>query len=100
MYDKYVAAAKDANTTGDRVAFEHNMQYADHFIRILNERFSQERPDSNNMPQQSAVPPAGEASASGSETSEQQESESSQIGNDQCAQSAAKTRRLKQQPIA
>jgi hypothetical protein len=39
MYDRYVAAAKDANSSGDKVLYEYNMQYAEHYIRIINEKF-------------------------------------------------------------
>lgn len=55
MYDRYVSAAKEANASSDKVAFEHNMQYAEHFIRIINERF-QEVPESSQVTQDSQVP--------------------------------------------
>ena len=43
-FDKYQAMARDAHTSGDRVAAENYMQHAEHYYRLLNQ--------SNAPPQQ------------------------------------------------
>jgi Domain of unknown function (DUF4167) len=35
VYDKYIAAATDAQTSGDRVAAENYFQHAEHYFRIV-----------------------------------------------------------------
>ena len=35
VYDRYLALARDANTTGDRVAEENYLQHAEHYFRML-----------------------------------------------------------------
>ena len=39
--DKYLNLAKDHLSSGDRVMAEYNYQYADHYIRLMNERNEQ-----------------------------------------------------------
>ena len=36
LFDKYQAMARDAQTSGDRVAAENYMQHAEHYFRLLN----------------------------------------------------------------
>ena len=36
VYDKYVALARDASTSGDRVLAENMLQHAEHYHRIMN----------------------------------------------------------------
>lgn len=38
---KYLNYAKEASATGDRVLSEYNLQYAEHFSRIITEKFPQ-----------------------------------------------------------
>jgi Domain of unknown function (DUF4167) len=35
IYDKYQALARDAQASGDRVAYESHMQHAEHYYRII-----------------------------------------------------------------
>jgi len=49
VYEKYVNLARDAFSSGDRIAAESYQQYAEHYFRIINDttdpqRPSQERP--------------------------------------------------------
>ncbi len=55
LFDKYNNLAREALSGGDRVAAEFHYQYADHYLRLMNERQSQRpapdkyrRNDSNN----------------------------------------------------
>jgi hypothetical protein len=52
QYERYVAIARDAALSGDRVLAEHYYQHAEHFFRTLNER-GNDRPSSAS----SSVPP-------------------------------------------
>ncbi|MDR1234118.1 MAG: DUF4167 domain-containing protein [Holosporales bacterium] len=36
---KYVAAAHDASSAGDRISYEYNLQIAEHYSRIISEKF-------------------------------------------------------------
>ncbi len=47
MQYKYLDKAKDALSMGDRIAAEHNFQYADHYARLIEDSFAYER--SNNQ---------------------------------------------------
>ena len=38
QYDRYIAMAREAVLSGDRVLAENYYQYAEHFLRIINER--------------------------------------------------------------
>ncbi len=44
LFDKYMNLAKEALSGGDRVAAEFHYQYADHYLRLMNERQTH-RPD-------------------------------------------------------
>lgn len=35
VYDKYLQLARDANTSGDRVAAENYLQHAEHYYRVM-----------------------------------------------------------------
>ena len=39
LRDKYVTAAKDAASSGDRVLSEYNLQCAEHYKRMLSEKY-------------------------------------------------------------
>lgn len=55
--DKYINLAKDAASSGDRVAAERYYQHADHFYRVAMERRTQQsRP--NTQPRETASSPA------------------------------------------
>ncbi len=36
VHEKYLAMARDANTSGDRVAAENFLQHAEHYFRVIN----------------------------------------------------------------
>jgi hypothetical protein len=36
IYERYVALAREASTSGDRVAAENLYQHADHYFRVMN----------------------------------------------------------------
>jgi hypothetical protein len=36
MFERYVALAREASTSGDRVAAENLYQHADHYFRVMN----------------------------------------------------------------
>lgn len=38
LFDKYTALARDSLTIGDRVTAEFHYQYADHYLRLINEK--------------------------------------------------------------
>ncbi len=40
LKEKYLTAAKDAKSSGDLVLTEYNMQYAEHYKRIISDKFS------------------------------------------------------------
>ncbi|WP_119679472.1 DUF4167 domain-containing protein [Indioceanicola profundi] len=42
VYEKYLALARDAQTSGDRVAAENYFQHAEHYFRIINQINEQE----------------------------------------------------------
>ena len=37
VYEKYLALARDANSSGDRIAAEGYFQFAEHYFRVLND---------------------------------------------------------------
>ncbi len=41
LFDKYTNMAREALSSGDRVAAEFHYQYADHYLRLMNERQQQ-----------------------------------------------------------
>lgn len=41
LFDKYTNLAREALSGGDRVAAEFHYQYADHYLRLINERQNQ-----------------------------------------------------------
>lgn len=50
LMDKYLAMARDASQMGDRVAAENFFQHADHYYRVLNERYQfQQQQQQNNQ---------------------------------------------------
>ena len=46
VYDKYLALARDASSSGDRVMAENYFQHAEHYFRIMNANGQQVRPRS------------------------------------------------------
>ena len=47
LLDKYLAMAREAHQQGDRVAAENFFQHADHYFRVLNERFQGQQQNNN-----------------------------------------------------
>ena len=45
VHEKYLQLARDAQSSGDRVAAENYFQHADHYYRVLNTRFEQQPPN-------------------------------------------------------
>lgn len=41
--DRYLNAAKESNSMGDKVLSEYNLQHAEHYIRFINEKFPEEQ---------------------------------------------------------
>jgi hypothetical protein len=39
LRNKYLNAAKEATSSGDRVLSEYNLQYAEHYGRVISEKF-------------------------------------------------------------
>lgn len=48
IYDKYLQYARDAQTSGDRIAAEAYFQHAEHYFRIMAANQPKERPMSND----------------------------------------------------
>ena len=48
LKNKYLTAAKEAATTGDRILSEYNFQCAEHYSRLIAERFKSEKTQSEN----------------------------------------------------
>jgi hypothetical protein len=51
MVSRYLAAAHDASSAGDRVLCEYNMQFAEHYSRVIADKFKivkkrRKKPDS------------------------------------------------------
>lgn len=44
ILEKYLALARDANATGDRIAAENYLQHAEHYFRIVREAGSSQQP--------------------------------------------------------
>ena len=67
VYEKYVNLARDATSSGDRIAAESYQQYAEHYFRIINDTTDPQRP----APQPTVSEPAVSGPAvSGSAVSE------------------------------
>ena len=60
IYDKYIALARDASSSGDRVKAENYLQHAEHYFRVI--RVNQAN---NPSPQQNQGAPAGEGDQPG-----------------------------------
>ncbi|MDR1488445.1 MAG: DUF4167 domain-containing protein [Holosporales bacterium] len=39
IYDKYINNAKEHSSSGDMVMYEYNLQYAEHYMRFMEEKF-------------------------------------------------------------
>lgn len=50
LRSKYLNFAKEASASGDRVASEYNLQFAEHYTRIIAERFPQQPQSNNSQP--------------------------------------------------
>lgn len=55
VYEKYVSLARDASSSGDRIAAESYHQYAEHYYRILNDSTDPQRPQ-QPQPAQASQP--------------------------------------------
>ncbi len=73
IFERYCQLARDANSSGDRVAAENYLQHAEHYYRIMlaqgvtpmqraaNQQQNQQQPNGNGQPQsQPAAAPATE----------------------------------------
>jgi hypothetical protein len=69
VYEKYQNLARDAFSSGDRIAAESYQQYAEHYYRIINDTTDPQRP---------APQTAGSAGATGSEPAGTEPSEAEQ----------------------
>jgi hypothetical protein len=48
---KYLNLAKEAASSGDRVLSEYNLQFAEHYGRVMNSKFRQRAPNDPKQPQ-------------------------------------------------
>ncbi len=55
IYDKYISAAKECNSSGDKVMAEYNLQFAEHYMRFMNEKFPLENKKNTSGENNSAV---------------------------------------------
>ena len=70
VFERYVALAREAQSSGDRVAAENFYQHAEHYFRIMNangdgqnNQFQQPRPTTPADTEMSASEPEGEPEA-------------------------------------
>ncbi len=66
VYDKYMALARDANSSGDRIAAENYYQHAEHYYRVMNANAGNgdgRRPRRGNGRDQDAAPDSTPAKA-------------------------------------
>jgi hypothetical protein len=57
LMEKFLAMARDATSSGDRVLAENYFQHADHYYRVLNARFEQQGGQQNNNQQNNGQRP-------------------------------------------
>lgn len=77
-YEKYIALARDALTSGDRITAEGFYQHAEHYLRLMNEykAYMQEKNE-----QELAAPSAPQNEASEADVSPQDENVAIEIEN-------------------
>ena len=63
VYEKYLTLARDAQSSGDRVAAEAYFQHAEHYYRILSDSTDPQRPDRRQDNRHSAPSAEAEAAA-------------------------------------
>ena len=52
LKSKYLNLAKEASASGDRILCEYNLQFAEHYGRVINEKFPQQFPQPQRQHQQ------------------------------------------------
>ena len=52
IYDKYLALARDATSSGEGIAAENYFQHAEHYFRMMNAAAEQQRPEAAARPEQ------------------------------------------------
>jgi hypothetical protein len=71
LYERYTKAAKENRLAGDVVLAEYNLQYAEHYMRLINEKFSvQQNCVARDVSQTVDVPQIAEFVAAPQETEE------------------------------
>ena len=65
ILEKYVALARDAHASGDRIAAENYYQHAEHYYRIILQINEQQAQEQRNRPQHQMGGPNGTAAGSG-----------------------------------
>ncbi len=66
VYEKYLTLARDAQSSGDRIAAEAYFQHAEHYFRIMSDSTDPQRPDRRQEERQPA--PAAEVDVQGETT--------------------------------
>ncbi|MDR1391360.1 MAG: DUF4167 domain-containing protein [Holosporales bacterium] len=46
---KYLNLAKEASSTGDRILYEYNLQFVEHYTRLISEKISQQSSQSSQL---------------------------------------------------
>ncbi len=67
VYEKYVNLARDATSSGDRIAAESYQQYAEHYFRIINDTTDPQRPAPQPAVSEPAVSEPAVSEPAGSE---------------------------------
>jgi len=67
VHEKYLALARDAASSGDRVMSESYMQHAEHYFRIISQIQESENRQRGLQPNGQNAPPNGPANEGGTE---------------------------------
>lgn len=83
VYEKYLQYARDAQTSGDRIAAEAYFQHAEHYFRIMAANMPKDKPqnnqdDQNDASEEASVEERGETAAK-SENSRQDQPSSEDV---------------------
>jgi len=68
IFEKYLALARDATSSGDRIKAENYLQHAEHYYRILNPNGSGQKPAQQQQTPASGQKPDGAAAGADPET--------------------------------
>jgi len=101
VLDKYLAMARDAMSSGDRIAAEGYLQHAEHYYRILNDQPQESKGGQNrNRDQRQSGQEQSGQEQSGQEQSGQEQSGQEQPGQRQAPAEAAAAEQPAEEPKA